>query len=112
MGLFFQMDAEKLISWGSRANIIKRYGFEEHTLRSGWVGACVYYLLYCTVCVWALYSAGGKLCACVSLCCLRVCVCVCTLDEFRLRLIIECVRVCVCVSSLHSRAHYLCMCWC
>lgn len=40
-GFFFSNGAEKLISWGSRATVIKRYGLEEHTLRSAWVGVCV-----------------------------------------------------------------------
>lgn len=85
MGLFFQIDAEKLISWGSRANIIKRYGFEEHTLRSGWVGVCVYDFIVLFVC--GLFTAQVGNCVLVSRCVL----CVCVLNEFRLRLIIECV---------------------
>lgn len=56
------MDAEKLISWGSTATIIKRYGLEEHTLWSAWF----------SVCVWAVYSTGGEF----VLSCLAVFVCV------------------------------------
>lgn len=48
---FFSNDAEKLISWGSRATIIKRYGLEEHTLRSAWVGVCVLLVLLYFLCV-------------------------------------------------------------
>lgn len=61
------MEAEELISCGSRANFTKWLVFEEHTLRSAWVGESVYYLLCCSICVWAVYSAGGKLFVSLSL---------------------------------------------
>lgn len=64
-GSFSQMDAEKLIGWGSTATVVKRYGLEEYTLWSAWGGECVYGLL-CTL-------PALLLCLCVG--CLQ-CMCV------------------------------------
>lgn len=69
---FFQMDAEKPISWGSGANIIKRYGFEEHTLRSAWAGVCVCTTCFMIVFVSGLFTAQVGHCVLVS-CCVFVC---------------------------------------
>lgn len=96
------MDAEKLISWGSRATIIKRYGLGEHTLRSAWVGVCVLLasLLYlCVGCLQCRWGVCARVCVCVRA---HARVCVCMLERVRPRLIIECVRVCLCVVSPFS----------
>lgn len=58
----------------------------------------MYYLHHCSICVWAVYSAGGEF----VLSCLTVFVCVRVLERIRPRLIIECVRVCLCVVSPFS----------
>lgn len=88
------MDAEKLISWGSRATIIKRYGLEERTLWSAWVGVCALLALLQCLCVGCLLCRWGvhALMSC----------CFCVHQKVGPRLIIECVRASLCVVSPFS----------
>lgn len=71
------MDAEKLISWGSSATIIKRYGLEEHALWSARVGVCAQLALFTThfiaVFVCGLFTVQvGNLHSCLAI---FLCVC-------------------------------------
>ena len=97
----FQTDAEKLISLGSGATIIKRYGLEEHTLWSALVGVCVLLALLECFCVGCCVSAGGGELVLSQSC---FCLCVCSRKLVRLGWIIGRVRDCLCVVSPFSRS--------
>lgn len=106
-GSFPQMDAEKLIRWGSTATVVKRYGLEEYTLWSacGGGGVCVQLALY-TSCFIVVFVCGLFTVHVGDLHC-WVLLFLCVHQEVRLD-----YCMCVCVQPLRSRAHYLCMCRC
>lgn len=104
MGLFFPngcWETHQLGEQGQHHKKIWLWGTHFKVSLGGSV--CVYYLLYCSVCVWAVYSAGGKLCACVSLC-----LCVCTRKSQTEVDYCMCVSVSVCSLSILMLIIFVC----